>query len=234
MTVPTGRGPYRPGVKRKAQIVEAAWIVFARRGYSTGSLREIADHVGISRTALQRHFEAKEDLLTAVLDRWVSDMAEVSATAGAGDGLDYFLAFPELMRYHVQNPGFIELFLTLSTEASDLQHPARGWIADRYASIVADGVQHLGQACAAGQARPMTQGEIATEIRGLFAVMDGLELQWMANPDEDLSGNFDRLLASILGRWGVDPDVCDRVARGGGAADRRAIGERHDSPESIG
>ena len=67
------RGPYKMGVIRRRQIIEAATAAFARRGYAGASLREIADEVGVTVPGLLRHFASKEELLTAVLDKWGQD-----------------------------------------------------------------------------------------------------------------------------------------------------------------
>ncbi|NQX13245.1 TetR/AcrR family transcriptional regulator [Microbacteriaceae bacterium VKM Ac-2855] len=215
MTTTTNpRGPYRTGVRRKAQIVDAAWAIFARRGYATASLREIADAVGVTTAALLRHFDSKEDLLIAVLDRWDQGTHDLGIRTSMGQALDYFLTFPALMRYHVEHPGLIELFLTLCTEASDPEHPARDWVAARYASIVRDGVHQLQEAGRAGLTRPMPAQNAETEVRALYAMMDGLELQWMADGTLDLVSEFERSFSITLQRWGVDEEIWRTVDDG--------------------
>src|SRR6476469_5453109 len=69
----TPRGPYRTGLRRREQIIEAATGIFARRGYTGATLREIADGAGVSTAGLRRHFGSKEKLLATVLDRWGCD-----------------------------------------------------------------------------------------------------------------------------------------------------------------
>ena len=51
------RGPYQKGIRRRREIVDAASRIFARYGYGGGSLRQIADDVGVTPAALARHFE---------------------------------------------------------------------------------------------------------------------------------------------------------------------------------
>ena len=61
---------------RKGQILAAALSVFAERGYSSGSMREIADRVGVSEPAIYRHFSGKDALFLALIGvagRRVSD-----------------------------------------------------------------------------------------------------------------------------------------------------------------
>jgi AcrR family transcriptional regulator len=195
------RGPYRKGIERRRQIVDAAWRVFALRGYANASLREIATEVGVTPAALTRHFPSKEELLIAVLDRWDEETISLGDDVDQGDGLRWFLSFPQLMRFHVGHPGLIELFLTLCTEASDPEHPARAWVTERYARIVREATSHLRAAEQEGHVLPMTPAQRETEVRVLFAIMDGLELQWISDPELDLVGEFETSYAAVLGRW---------------------------------
>ena len=61
------RGPYRTGIRRREQIIATAITVFGEYGYAGGSIRTIADRVGVSHVTLLQHFGTKEGLLTAVL-----------------------------------------------------------------------------------------------------------------------------------------------------------------------
>ncbi|MDP2183326.1 MAG: TetR/AcrR family transcriptional regulator [Actinomycetota bacterium] len=53
---------------RRADILDAALAVFSERGYDAGSLREIANRVGVSEPALYRHFASKEALFVAIIE----------------------------------------------------------------------------------------------------------------------------------------------------------------------
>src|ERR1700722_3397963 len=68
------RGPYQKGIRRRREIVDAASRIFARYGYG-GSLRQIANDVGVTPAALARHFGNKYGLLQAVLTHWEDDDA---------------------------------------------------------------------------------------------------------------------------------------------------------------
>ena len=103
------RGPYKNGIKRRREILESAARVFALHGYAGGSLREIANEVGVTPAALIRHFESKESLLVAVLEYWAKE-GDTEVPMG-DDGLGYFTRFPHLMEYHTKNRGLIALFL---------------------------------------------------------------------------------------------------------------------------
>ncbi len=198
--VPRGeRGPYRKGVQRRQEIVRAATQVFAERGYRGGSLRTIGERVGISSAALVQYFGTKEGLLAAVLEEW----ARESRPAGVEGlrGLAWIRSVREAMVYNAGHPGLIELFLTLSAEATSADHPARAFVSRRYASVVAEHVRHLREAVADGEVEPMSDRELEQEARIFVAAMDGIELQWLLDPQVDLLEVFDRLVDQTLARW---------------------------------
>lgn len=53
---------------RKGEILGAAATVFVERGYDAGSMRLIAERVGVSEPALYRHFPGKEALFVALMN----------------------------------------------------------------------------------------------------------------------------------------------------------------------
>ena len=81
------RGPYRTGIRRREQIIGAAIAVFGEYGYAGGSIRTIADRVGVSHATLLQHFGSKEGLLTAVLEEWDRQTVEARLADVSGLGL---------------------------------------------------------------------------------------------------------------------------------------------------
>ena len=53
----------------KERILDAALAGFAENGYKGTNLRDLAAGMGLSKSALYRHYESKEDIWNAVLDR---------------------------------------------------------------------------------------------------------------------------------------------------------------------
>ncbi len=66
--------PRRDGVRdlvvraRREQIVEAATRVFAQKGFSRATTREVAREAGVSEGTIYNYFEDKDALLMAILD----------------------------------------------------------------------------------------------------------------------------------------------------------------------
>ena len=178
------RGPYRTGVRRREQIIGAATAVFAEYGYAGGSVRTIADRIGVSPASLLQHFGSKEGLLMAVLEDW--DRHTVEAQLIDVTGLDYFRRLPEVMAANVSNRGLLELFITMAAEASSPAHPAHAFIQRRYTDNLATLAGHLQQAVDASDVRSLTPAEIGIEVRLVTAVLDGIGLQWLLDPSTDV------------------------------------------------
>jgi AcrR family transcriptional regulator len=220
--VTTPRGPYRSGIKRRREIIDAASLVFARYGYAGSSLRQIADDVGVTAAAFTRHFGNKEGLLQAVIEHWESKNEPFFEGA---HGLEYFRRLPQFMVLHTAEPGLIELFLTLSTEATNPQHPAREWAVRRYERTVKMGIGYLREACALGQVQPMDDHQLEVESRSVYALMDGLQLQWLLDPALDAAGVFETQLEALIDRWSGAARH-DLLTNGDGARAKAAAGEK--------
>ena len=87
----TARTRARPGTRRlgrderRASIVTAAAGAFATGGFAATSMAELATAAGVSHLIVYRHFESKEALYEAVLDRAVRHLdAALAADAASG------------------------------------------------------------------------------------------------------------------------------------------------------
>lgn len=56
----------------REKILDAALVSFAENGFKGTNLRDLAAGLGLSKSALYRHFESKEDIWDAVIDRMES------------------------------------------------------------------------------------------------------------------------------------------------------------------
>jgi AcrR family transcriptional regulator len=195
----TGRGPYRTGIRRREQIVAVAIMVFGEHGYAGGSIRTIAERVGVSHATLLQHFGSKEGLLTAVLQEW--DRQTVEARLGDVSGLDYFRRLPEVMTAHLGNRGLLELFTTIAAEASSPTHPAHAFIQRRYTDNLVTLASHLQQAVDTGDVAPLTPTEIDIEVRLVTAVLDGIGLQWLLDPSTDVTASIETYINRAVRAW---------------------------------
>jgi AcrR family transcriptional regulator len=204
------RGPYQNGIRRRREIIESASRIFAAHGFNSGTLREIAKEVGVTPAALARHFDSKEGLLSAVLENWDAEAA--ARNPGDVRGLAHFIRIRDTVSYNQANRGLIELFLTLSGESTNPTHPARKFIQERYRRVADRNAQLLRDARDAGEVLWMDDETIAAEVRMLSAMMDGIQLQWLIDPEIDLVGIFSYALSGILERWTGRKDVLPPLA----------------------
>ena len=60
----------------KEKILDAALVCFAENGYKGTNLRDFAAGIGLSKSALYRHYESKEAIWNAVFDKMEAYFAE--------------------------------------------------------------------------------------------------------------------------------------------------------------
>jgi len=102
-------------------------------------------------------------------------------------------------------PELVRLFTVLVGEAVADTHPAHAFFAGRYAE--------LRTRIAAAVAQGQESGEFAATVDGarvaalVLAVMDGLQIQWLLDGDQDMARTYDffeSVLLTHLGGGGVD------------------------------
>ena len=177
--------------------------------------------MGVTPAALARHFGNKDGLLQAVLTHWEDETADFFDGA---QGLEYFRRLPSFVDDHTTEPGLIELLLTLSTEATDPQHPARDWAVERYRRVINLGIGFLREAVELGEVGPMDDEHIEIETRSVFALMDGIQLQWLLDPSVPAVSIFQAQLDTMIERW----------TRGAKVRGRRTRPSRMSAPVSPG
>lgn len=58
----------------RARIQQIAVELFSEHGYEGTSLREIAEHLGVTKAALYYHFKSKEDIITSLVEDYQGQM----------------------------------------------------------------------------------------------------------------------------------------------------------------
>ncbi|MBY8342572.1 TetR family transcriptional regulator [Streptomyces spinosirectus] len=174
--------------ERRAEIVRAALEVIAERGYRGASLAAVAERVGLTQQGLLHYFPTKEALLVAVLeerDQWDA----VPATQWRVDLL------AALVEYNAMRPGIIQTFSALLGESVTEGHPAREYFTDRYRRVR----ENMAGVLRAEYGERLPSGltpERAAPL--LVAVMDGLQYQWLLDPESvDMPGAFRDFLALL-------------------------------------
>jgi AcrR family transcriptional regulator len=202
MTVDEGRvrrgprGPYAKSEQTRKVILDAALKVFAESGYRSGSLRNVADRVGMSEAGLLHHFPSKSALLIAVLERR-DEQTQEQFDFDPGHGVEILRSFVKLAEYNASTPGVVELFCTLSAEATSPEHPAHSYFLDRYEMTRSMTITAFRELEDEGRLSPHVSPESAA--RGVIALMDGLQIQWLLDRDSvDMAADLRSYLSTLV------------------------------------
>jgi AcrR family transcriptional regulator len=175
------RGPYVTGDASRERILDAAATAFSTHGYRGASLAQIAGAAGLTQQGVLYHFGNKVGLLRAVLsdrdDRGLGGWPTGRRIVGLGV-LDMWDATIE---ENVKNYGLIRFSHVLGAEATDPAHPAHDVFVDHFEI----GTEMLVAALHSG----IEAGEIRADLdcvlvaRQIIAMSEGLENQWLIDPD---------------------------------------------------
>ena len=90
-------------------------------------------------------------------------------------------------------PGLVQLFATMSTAASDADHPAHEFFVARYERLRDEFTKDI--------ERRIGEGELAESVDParlasiMIAVADGLQVQWLLDPELDMPDHIEYLWA---------------------------------------
>lgn len=190
------------GEESRAKAVAVATELFALTGFKGTSVAAVAAKTGLSQSGLLHHFPSKAALLTAVLEE--RDRQDGDFLAGGGGpplGWAAFDALAALIARNSTRPHLVGLFVRLAAEATEPAHPAHTWVDEHYRGLR----RWLTEAVRTGQER----GEIAADapvdsvVRTTIAVIDGLQQQWLLQPDEvSMTAEFEVFAQVLRARWG--------------------------------
>jgi AcrR family transcriptional regulator len=190
----SARGPYAKGIAKREEILEAALQLFAQKSYDRVSVREIARETGLSQAGLLHHFSTKEELFLEVLRRR-DDRDGDPVEHRHVHSVDHLISAVE---HNAEEPGLVRLFVSMSAESTEDESPAREFFETRYAWLRGE--------VAADVRRRQDAGELAKDLNAddiaslLIAVADGLQLQWLLEPDKVDMGQLIRSLWETLAR----------------------------------
>jgi AcrR family transcriptional regulator len=190
------RGPYANAPFQREKILRGALEYFGQKGYWGSSMRDIADHVGMSQTSMRHYFGTKTELLTAVLEERDLVSSEVAGRAEVVTG-SHLGGMIQIVADNAQQPNIARLFTILSAEATSEDHPAHEFFRARYERVAGEVKDMLKGA--------MDHGEISTEVnlehaaRVVLATMAGLQLQWLLDPSVNMPELFRDQITRYLG-----------------------------------
>jgi AcrR family transcriptional regulator len=201
VTEQSARRSYPKGVRRRQQILDSVIALLAQRGVDRASLRTVGEAIGVSHTALRHYFSSRDELLVEAYrthearalesePAWslaagftaAGSTAAESSAAGAEPGPSAAGLMIDAAERNRAIPGLVELYATLSTDALQEQHAvSREFVRGRF--------QSLREVLAARVEAGQRAGRIAADIDPLdaaalvIAASDGLQVQWLLDPD---------------------------------------------------
>ena len=168
--------------QRKAQVIREAIRFFGQNGYHGAKLADIAKAAGVTEPGLLHHFPSKAHLLMEVLaerDRIDQERFNLDLYDGMKAPL---LPLKELAQYNETVPGLVQLFTVLVAESIDENHPGHEFFKQRYENIREQYSAVLRETQARGEIRSDIPAEDLVIM--LFAMMDGLQVQWLYDPEQ--------------------------------------------------
>lgn len=190
------RGPYARGIAKREEILGVALEQFSRHGYDRTSVREIARLTGLSQAGLLHHFSSKEELFTEVLRRRdARNEHEYIQDAGGSVTADGLVS---IVRHNSREPGLVRLFVTMSAESTATDDPAHDFFESRYRKLRADLASDVRSRQESGEIAPDLDADAVASL--LVAAADGLQVQWLLDPDEADMGDRLELLWQLVRR----------------------------------
>jgi AcrR family transcriptional regulator len=123
---PTKQGGLTDGAQgrpRDAEVLEAAALVFARRGYASATVQDVADELGILKGSIYYYIRTKEDLLFRLLNGVHDEVDAVLAQVAEAEGLTPLERLCEYVRrqttYNLRNLVRIAVYYNDLDQLSD-------------------------------------------------------------------------------------------------------------------
>jgi AcrR family transcriptional regulator len=195
---------YVESAVRSRQIVAAARAVITRDGVAGTTVRAVAQEAGIPLGTLQYVFPAKHQLLRAVIEDLVEELADnLMSSVPPGCDVEYAIGhgirtfWNDLVIGDAEGVQLTQYELTTyALRTAGLEELAR-WQYERYTDVVAGWLQRA--------ATPVDARRLA---RLVIAGIDGLILQYVVNPDPDRGReDIEAMIAMITHHAAMRPAI---------------------------
>ena len=183
----------------REEILDVALEVFALDGYDRTSVRHIARLCGLSQAGFLHYFSSKEELFTEVLRR--RDVVNRRLYDQHGDDPVNVERLISIVRHNAEESGLVRLYVSMSAESTAVDSPAREFFVGRYRTLRAG----IAEDCRAKQAHGLLDSDLDADVLAslLIAAADGLQIQWLLDPESVDMGDLLDQLWHALRRIGV-------------------------------
>ncbi|MEO6196853.1 MAG: TetR/AcrR family transcriptional regulator [Dehalococcoidia bacterium] len=190
--------PQQRKEETRVRILEAAYRVFARRGYEAATVEEITVECGIAKGALYGHFASKEELFRTILVEHVRRRAaETAARLEPGLPLrESILRIIESSWATCRTDPIWSSLLMESWALASRNEWGREAVATHFDHCSTALARFLSGAQRAGLVR--ADVDVHQAARLLLALNDGLVLQWQTQPDKVDLEEYLRPMADMI------------------------------------
>ena len=186
----------------RERLIEAAISRFAEQGYAATGIAEVCREAGVAKTALYWHFESKEGLLAAVVERvgtqWIEQIQK-AAYLGGGPLERLERLTDEWRRIVLEQPELLRLPLVAQLEQGDSEvaRKALRRIWRRAEQALIEGIEDT---------VGVTLPDVDLLAHNMFVLLQGAMLRQISDPDpeqlervlEDLKRTFLLLVVDRL------------------------------------
>jgi len=184
-------------VDRPTQILDAALVCFAKRGFHQASMHDISAEAGISVGLIYRYFQNKEAVISAMADRHKSRIHEILELARQAPNLRASLETLFTAHCGEAEPQVTAAFVVdLFAEAS--RNPRVAELVSDVCETSMDGVTDLIARSPESKASELSPREMAELI---FAVNDGMLLRGVLRIGQSANESRERQLEVVRNLW---------------------------------
>jgi AcrR family transcriptional regulator len=144
---PRGRPPDRDlPQRRRAQILEQAGLIFARRGYGDTDVQTIAAELGIAKGTIYRYCPSKQELFLAAVEQAVHQLNAhlgEAAQMHADPVAQLAASIRAYVEYFEKHPQLTELFVQERAAFGPGHRPVYFRVLDEHASLREAFISHL-------------------------------------------------------------------------------------------
>lgn len=176
---------------RRATILDAAELCFARSGFHGASMQEICAEAGMSPGNLYRYFASKEALIAGISERNRADAAASFAEVDQSPG--FFEGLAGLARHHLVDRSDVEVGLCAEIMAESRRNPE---IARLYQDIERDIKERIATMLRSAAERGEIDGGLDIDAAASVLMVLGDGMSWRRSVEQGFDA--ERVLPLIL------------------------------------
>lgn len=181
---------------RREAILATAMAIIDEQGHQGLNMRALARECELSTPGLMHYFPDMPTLVVAVVEYREQRDAALFEITGPGPGVTR-MVLDAVIDNIIARPKAAELFAIVEAQAIDPRHPGHNYFKERNDRIIAEFAPIVGAEYA----------EPERLLRGLIALADGLQLNFLREPETfDIRGHWAAIAGPILDAAARSPE----------------------------